>query len=106
MTHLRGIDPLLRAGGGFDLAKVDTASTPGFDGFGRGSGKKEGEKSLAAGAQQLADLQEKLYANGLSGDLRRILLVLQSMDTSGKGGIDRKSTRLNSSHLGISYAVF
>src|SRR5258705_7881867 len=24
----------------------------------------------------------------------------------GQGGIDRKSTRLNSSHLGISYAVF
>ncbi len=87
MTHLRGIDPLLRAGDGLDLAKVDTSSTPGFDGFGKGSGKKEGEKSLAAGAEQLADLQEKLYANGLSGDRRRILLVLQAMDTAGKGGI-------------------
>ena len=87
MTHLRGIDPLLRAGDALDLAKVDTSSTPGFDGFGKGSGKKEGEKSLAAGAGQLADLQEKLYANGLSGDRRRILLVLQAMDTAGKGGI-------------------
>jgi len=36
---------------------------------------------------QLAELQEKLYANGLSGDRRRILLVLQAMDTAGKGGI-------------------
>ncbi len=87
MTHLRGIDPLLRAGDALDLAKVDTSSTPGFDGFGKGSGKKEGEKSLAAGAGQLADLQERLYANGLSGDRRRILLVLQAMDTAGKGGI-------------------
>ena len=87
MTHLRGIEPLLRAGDGFDLSKLDTASTPGFAGFGKGSGKKEGEKSLAAGAGQLADLQEKLYANGLSGDPRRILLVLQAMDTAGKGGI-------------------
>src|SRR5437899_6693060 len=26
--------------------------------------------------------------------------------TGGRGGRDRKSTRLNSSHLGISYAVF
>jgi len=82
MSHARGIEPLLRAGDGFVLSKVDTASTPGFDG-----GKKEGEKSLAAGAAQLADLQEKLYANGLSGDRRRILLVLQAMDTAGKGGI-------------------
>ncbi len=82
MTHLRGVEPLLRASAGFDLAKVDTASTPGFDG-----GKKEGHSSLAAGAGQLAELQEKLYANGLSGDRRRILLVLQAMDTAGKGGI-------------------
>ena len=87
MTHLRGIEPLLRAGDGFDLAKVDTASTPGFDGFGKGSGKKEGEKSLAAGAAKLEALQEMLYANGLMGDRRRILLVLQAMDTAGKGGI-------------------
>jgi PPK2 family polyphosphate:nucleotide phosphotransferase len=82
MTHARGIEPLLRAADGLDLAAIDTASTPGFDG-----GKKEGERSLAAGAVQLADLQEKLYANGLSGDRRRILLVLQAMDTAGKGGI-------------------
>lgn len=87
MTHIHGVETLLRAGDGFDLAKVDTASTPGFDGFGKGHGKKEGEKSLAAGAVQLAGLQEKLYANGLSGDRRRILLVLQAMDTAGKGGI-------------------
>jgi PPK2 family polyphosphate:nucleotide phosphotransferase len=87
MTHVRGIEPLLRAGDDLDLAAVDTASTPGFDGFGTGSGKKEGARSLAAGAAQLADLQEKLYANGLSGDRRRILLVLQAMDTAGKGGI-------------------
>jgi len=82
MTQLRGIEPLLRAGDGFDLATVDTASTPDFDG-----GKKEGTRSLEAGAVELADLQEKLYANGLSGDRRRILLILQAMDTAGKGGI-------------------
>jgi len=82
MTNGHGIEPLLRAGDGLDLSKVDPASTPGFDG-----GKQEGQKSLAAGAVQLAELQEKLYANGLSGDRRRILLVLQAMDTAGKGGI-------------------
>ncbi len=87
MSHLRGIEPLLRAGDALDLSKVDPASTPGFDAVGKGSGKKEGEKSLAAGAVELAGLQEMLYANGLMGDQRRILLVLQAMDTAGKGGI-------------------
>ncbi len=87
MSHLRGVEPLLRAGDDFDLAAVDTASTPGFDGPGKGSGKKEGEKSLAAGAGELAELQEKLYVNGLLGDRRRVLLVLQAMDTAGKSGV-------------------
>ena len=82
MTHARGIEPLLRAGDGFELSKVNTSSTPGFDG-----GKKEGERSLEAGAGELDQLQEMLYANGLQGDRRRILLVLQAMDTAGKGGI-------------------
>src|ERR1039458_10425385 len=31
---------------------------------------------------------------------------LSSPDRQGQPGTDRKSTRLNSSHLGISYAVF
>lgn len=82
MTHARGIETLLRAGASVDLSTVDPASTPGFDG-----GKQEGQSSLAAGALQLAELQEKLYANGLSGDRRRVLLVLQAMDTAGKGGV-------------------
>ncbi len=82
MTHLHGIEPFLRADADFDLSKVDPGSTPGFDG-----GKKAGEKSLEAGAADLADLQEILYANGLKGDQRRLLLVLQAMDTAGKGGI-------------------
>src|ERR1039458_3480691 len=34
-------------------------------------------------------------------------LALDGSDrVAGGGGVDRKSTRLNSSHLGISYAVF
>ncbi|SHU65605.1 polyphosphate kinase 2 [Mycobacteroides abscessus subsp. abscessus] len=36
---------------------------------------------------RLGLLQEMLYANGRSGDHRSVLLVLQGMDTSGKGGI-------------------
>ena len=73
---------LLRVTPGFVLADVDPGSTPGFD-----SGKKAGERELAAGAAELADLQERLYAQSLFGGTKSLLLVLQAMDTAGKGGI-------------------
>jgi PPK2 family polyphosphate:nucleotide phosphotransferase len=80
------VDPAvsLKAGTGFELARVDTSSTPGFTGD-----KKDGEAVLAAGAAQLAELQQRLYARGVEGDERRVLLVLQGMDTSGKDGTVR-----------------
>ncbi|GAB2454075.1 PPK2 family polyphosphate:nucleotide phosphotransferase [Conyzicola lurida] len=74
----------LRVGPGFSLADVDPASTPGFDG-----GKKAGARALAAGADELSDLQERLFADSLFGGRRSVLLVLQAMDTAGKGGIVR-----------------
>ena len=43
----------------------------------------------------LADRQECLFANGRSDDTRRsVLVILQGMDTSGKGGIIRKAIGL------------
>jgi len=72
----------LRVGTGFRLADIDPGSTPGFDG-----GKKDGAKALLAGADELADLQERLFAQSLFGGTKSILLVLQAMDTAGKGGI-------------------
>lgn len=75
---------LLMAGPDFSLAAVDTRSTPGFDG-----GKKAGAAALAAGAKALSGLQEKLFAESRSGSDIAVLLVLQGMDTSGKGGIVR-----------------
>src|SRR5262245_27251010 len=41
-----------------------------------------------------------------SGDLREYYVNLQTPLVRTTTGLDRKSTRLNSSHLGISYAVF
>ena len=73
---------LLRVKPGFKLADVDPDSTPGFDG-----GKKAGQLELADGAAELADLQERLYAQSLFGGDKSLLLVLQAMDTAGKGGI-------------------
>jgi PPK2 family polyphosphate:nucleotide phosphotransferase len=84
----KSIDPnlpaLLRADEGFELASVDPSSTPGFTGD-----KAEGVARLHAGASHLARRQELLYANGFADDRRRVLLVLQAMDTAGKGGIVR-----------------
>jgi hypothetical protein len=39
--------------------------------------------------EELSDLQEKLFAEGRSGGERSVLLVLQGLDTAGKGGIVR-----------------
>jgi PPK2 family polyphosphate:nucleotide phosphotransferase len=76
--------PLLMAGPDFSLSSVDPRSTPGFDG-----GKKAGTAALAAGAAALSSLQEKLFAESRAGSGIAVLLVLQGMDTSGKGGIVR-----------------
>ncbi len=73
---------LLSVGVGFELAAVDPDSTPGFDG-----GKKRGEASLALTHQELNDLQERLFAESRMGGVRSVLLVIQAMDTAGKGGI-------------------
>jgi len=78
------IEELLRVDNGFRLADVDCESTPGFDG-----GKKKGQQALADHAAELGDWQEKLFAESKGGGKRSVLLVVQGMDTSGKGGIMR-----------------
>lgn len=81
----RSVAELLRVPpGSIHLAAVDTRATPGFDGD-----KTAAKQQLPELAGRLADLQERLYAHGRTGDRRRLLLVLQGMDTSGKGGTVR-----------------
>jgi PPK2 family polyphosphate:nucleotide phosphotransferase len=57
-----------------------TRKTPGV------KSRKKAERDLAKVAPKLADLQERLYAEGKSGGTRRLVVLLQGMDTSGKGG--------------------
>jgi PPK2 family polyphosphate:nucleotide phosphotransferase len=76
------MDDLERAEPGFSLSAIDAASTPGFDG-----NKSDGQAALAEGAAELYDLQERLFAESRSGGKRSVLLILQAMDTAGKGGI-------------------
>jgi PPK2 family polyphosphate:nucleotide phosphotransferase len=64
------------------VADIKTNSTPGFTGS-----KEDGPKLQDERNARFAELQEMLYAGSRSGDTRSILLVLQGMDTAGKGGI-------------------
>jgi PPK2 family polyphosphate:nucleotide phosphotransferase len=77
--------------GPVDLASLDTRATPGFTGD-----KQEGKAALEALGDDLADLQERLYAEATAdvGHGRAVLLVLQGMDTSGKGGVLRHTVGL------------
>src|SRR6476659_10233909 len=70
--------------GSIDLHGVDTRATPGF-----GGGKAKAKNALAKTEVRLSVLQEQLYAEGRHGGTRSVLLVLQGMDTSGKGGTVR-----------------
>ncbi|MFC4242061.1 polyphosphate kinase 2 family protein [Gryllotalpicola reticulitermitis] len=74
---------------GTKLADIDPASTPGFKGDKKLGDKATGQQVLDAGRAQLTELQQRLYARGVEGDERRVLLILQGMDTSGKDGTVR-----------------
>ncbi len=69
------------AGGRVDLAAYDPGAIPAGP-----RSKAAGLEAAAAAGERLAGLQERLYAAATAGDRRRLLLILQGMDTSGKGG--------------------
>ena len=82
--HLHRLTP-----GPVDLSTIPTDATPGFDG-----GKTKGKAALFALGAELSELQERLWAEKTTGSPRRVLLVLQGMDTSGKGGVLRHTVGL------------
>ena len=65
----------------YDGQLTDPGATPGVN------GKSGAAKAAARDAARLAELQEKLFANGKLGDRRRLVLVLQGLDASGKDGV-------------------
>jgi len=77
------VSDLLRLlSGPVDLDAFDPRRTPGAPG-----NRAATEADFARTAPLLADLQERLYAEGVAGSgRRRLLLLLQGMDTSGKDG--------------------
>jgi len=92
---------ILRFRPGDRVADIDTDSSPGFSG-----NRSDSEDVLAQRSERFAELQEMLYANGKSaGDTRSILLVLQGMDTAGKGGIVKHVVGAGNP-MGIRYTGF
>ncbi|MEW2416407.1 PPK2 family polyphosphate kinase [Streptomyces sp. NPDC046866] len=77
------LGPLLRlpAGRPVDLGALSPSAMPAGP-----ADKAAGQAATARLTGPLAALQERLYAAATGGDRRRLLLVLQGMDTSGKGG--------------------
>jgi polyphosphate kinase 2 (PPK2 family) len=90
----------LRFKNGDRISELDTDSSPGFKGK-----REDAEKILAERSERFAELQEMLYANGREGDNRSVLLVLQGMDTAGKGGIVTHVVAAGSP-MGIDYHSF
>ena len=74
----------LRVGPDFDLSSFDRNGQPGWDGD-----KDDGEAYLPERGEDMSELQERLFAEGREGGKRSVLLVLQGLDTAGKGGIVR-----------------
>jgi PPK2 family polyphosphate:nucleotide phosphotransferase len=62
------------------VGEKGTDATPGV------KNKRRAQKDIWKLAPKLADLQERLYAEGKAGGNRRLVLLLQGMDTCGKDG--------------------
>jgi len=83
------LDQLRVPFGPVDLTKYDTRATTGFTG-----NKDDGKAALEGLGDEASDWQEKLFAEGRKDGQRSVLLVLQGMDTSGKGGVIRHGAGL------------
>ena len=91
---------ILRFRTGDKIADIDTDTSPGFTGNRAAAAEIQAERN-----EHLAGLQELLYADGKGGNNRSLLLVLQGMDTAGKGSIV-KNVLSGTNPMGIRYTGF
>src|SRR5260221_9897020 len=72
------------------------------------AGQQMDERGLARaiGADQRMNLARRQRQRDMVGGQQRAKAAHQALGFQGRSGKDRKSTRLNSSHTVISYAVF
>jgi PPK2 family polyphosphate:nucleotide phosphotransferase len=85
--------------GSRELADLPTAPPP------DAPGKKKLAKRLAHDGALIADLQERLYAESTAGGRRSLLLVLQGIDTAGKGGVTEHVVGA-CGPIGVQYTAF
>ena len=93
-----------------DLSLRDALRVPagpvtiaGFDAAARPLAPKS--KAVAHDLAHMAGLQERLWAESTAGGRRRVLLVLQGMDTSGKGGVATHAVGVFGP-IGVEYTAF
>jgi len=91
---------ILRFRTGDKIADIDTDASPGFTAKRAAAAEIQAERN-----EHLAGLQELLYADGKGGNNRSLLLVLQGMDTAGKGSIV-KNVLSGTNPMGIRYTGF
>jgi PPK2 family polyphosphate:nucleotide phosphotransferase len=91
---------LLRVGPDFNLSQIDPRRIV------AGPEDKDMARAEAAALEaEVTALQEQLYAESKGGGKRRLLVVLQGMDTSGKGGAAKAIDRI-SEPIGLRMANF
>jgi PPK2 family polyphosphate:nucleotide phosphotransferase len=74
---------------GFDLADADADATPVGP-----QDKKAAAAAIEAMLDEAGDLHERLWAQAKGGGTQALLIVLQGMDTSGKGGASKAVDRM------------
>lgn len=99
-TSPLSVRDLLRVAPDFDLGAVDARRIVAGP-----TDKLEAKSKVMALEPEVTDLQERLYAESKAGGKRRMLIVLQGMDTSGKGGAAKAIDRI-CEPLGLRMASF
>lgn len=90
----------LRVGAGFHVTDVDARKIVAGP-----TDKVKAQAQVGALEAEINDLQARLYAESKAGGKRRLLVVLQGMDTSGKGGAVKALDRITDP-LGMRLAQF
>ena len=90
-------DALRLRPGPVELAGYDTAARP--------LAPSGSDRDLKTGGKRLRTLQERLWAESTAGGRRRLLLIVQGMDTSGKGGV-AKHVVGTIGPIGVEYTAF
>jgi PPK2 family polyphosphate:nucleotide phosphotransferase len=80
-------------------------SLDGYDPSAKPADRSGKPKQAGKQAEAITSRQERLYAESTAGGTRRVLIVLQGMDTAGKGGVTKHVVGI-CSPIGVQYSGF